>query len=106
MLYHDVRARPEADRLPREMQPAWKNAEVAEMIVNRVIDHAGVTIAAINRRPGYNGCMTWKSDSKRLHARIKRYLNNFLTASDRSPFKSAGSAIRPVTNAPLMISAI
>ena len=106
MLCHDVRVRPEADRLPRETQPACKIVEVAEMIVNRVIDHAGVAIAAINRRPGYNGCMTWKSGSKCLHAWIKRYLNNFLTASDRSPFKSAGSAIRPVTNAPLMISAI
>jgi 2-methylcitrate dehydratase len=62
MIQHDVRVHPESDRLPREDQLAWKiaavasdlvavDADVAEMIVNRVIDNASVAIAAINRRP-------------------------------------------------------
>ena len=62
MEMHDVRVHPEKDRLPREAQLAWKIAavasdpvevepEVAEMIVNRVIDNAAVAIAAINRHP-------------------------------------------------------
>ncbi len=62
MVVHEVRVHPEADRLPREAQLAWKIAEVAadpvavepavaEMIINRVIDNASVAIAAINRRP-------------------------------------------------------
>ncbi len=62
MKLHDVRVHPEADRLPREDQLAWKIAavasdavpvlpEVAEMIINRVIDNASVAIASINRHP-------------------------------------------------------
>ncbi|WP_284944154.1 MmgE/PrpD family protein [Acidisoma cladoniae] len=62
MILHDVRVHPEADRLPRAQQLAWKiaavaadpvavDADVAEMIVNRVIDNASVAIAAINRHP-------------------------------------------------------
>jgi 2-methylcitrate dehydratase len=62
MITHDVRVHPEADRLPRADQLAWKIAEVAadpvpvdpavaEMIVNRIIDNASVAIAAINRHP-------------------------------------------------------
>ena len=62
MEMHDVRVHPEKDRLPREAQLAWKIArvaadpvevepDVAEMIVNRVIDNAAVAIAAINRHP-------------------------------------------------------
>lgn len=62
MIVHDVRVHPEADRLARNGQLAWKIAEVAadpvavepavaEMIVNRVIDNAAVAIAAINRHP-------------------------------------------------------
>jgi 2-methylcitrate dehydratase len=62
MITHDVRVHPEQDRLPRAAQLAWKIAEVAadpvpvepdvaEMIVNRVIDNASVAIAAINRHP-------------------------------------------------------
>ena len=62
MILHEVRAHPEADRLARAGQLAWKIAavaadpvpvapEVAEMIVNRVIDNAGVAVAAINRAP-------------------------------------------------------
>ncbi|MCK8787004.1 MmgE/PrpD family protein [Roseomonas sp. NAR14] len=62
MQIHDVRVHPEADRLPRESQLAWKiaevatdpvavEAEVADMIINRVIDNASVAIAAINRHP-------------------------------------------------------
>jgi len=62
MKVHDVRVHPEADRLPREEQLAWKiaavaadpaplDADVVEMIGNRVIDNASVAIAAINRHP-------------------------------------------------------
>src|SRR5438270_13803197 len=62
MKLHDVRVHPEKDRLPKEEQLAWKIAavafdpvevesEVADMIVNRVIDNAAVAIAAVNRRP-------------------------------------------------------
>ncbi len=62
MILHEVRVHPEADRLAREGQLAWKIAavaadpapvasDVAEMIVNRVIDNASVAIAAINRAP-------------------------------------------------------
>src|SRR5215472_8026455 len=57
-----VKVHPSAERLPREEQLAWKIAEVAadpvtverdvaEMIINRIIDNAAVAIAAINRRP-------------------------------------------------------
>ncbi len=62
MIDHEVRVHPESDRLPRERQLAWKIAavaadpvevepDVAEMIINRVIDNAAVAIAAINRHP-------------------------------------------------------
>ncbi len=62
MILHDVRVHPEADRLPREDQLAWKiaavaadpvavEAEVAEMIVNRLIDNAAVAVASVNRHP-------------------------------------------------------
>jgi 2-methylcitrate dehydratase len=62
MKLHDVRVHPEADRLARADQLAWKIAEVAadpvavlpevtDMIINRVIDNASVAIAAINRHP-------------------------------------------------------
>ena len=62
MILHDVRVHPEADRLARADQLAWKlaevasdpvavEAEVAEMIVNRLIDNASVALASINRHP-------------------------------------------------------
>ena len=62
MHLHDVRVYPSKKALPHEEQLAWKIAgvaadrvavgrDVAEMIVNRVIDNAAVAIAAINRRP-------------------------------------------------------
>ena len=62
MIIHDVRVHPESDRLARSDQLAWKiaavaadpvevGAEVAEMIINRVIDNASVAIASINRHP-------------------------------------------------------
>lgn len=62
MIIHDVKVHPEADRLPREAQLAWKIAAVAadpvavepavvDMIINRIIDNASVAIAAINRGP-------------------------------------------------------
>jgi 2-methylcitrate dehydratase len=60
MILHDVRVHPSKDNLPREDQLAWKIAavaadkvaveeDVAEMIVNRIIDNASVAVAAINR---------------------------------------------------------
>jgi 2-methylcitrate dehydratase len=62
MKLHDVKVHPEADRLPREHQLAWKIAavaadpvdvlpDVADMIINRVIDNAAVAVASINRHP-------------------------------------------------------
>ncbi len=62
MIAHEVRVHPESDRLAREDQLAWKLAEVAsdpvavapevaEMIVNRLIDNASVALASINRHP-------------------------------------------------------
>ncbi len=62
MKSHLVRVHPEQDRLPRGEQLAWKiaevaadpvavDADVAEMIVNRIIDNAAVAMAAINRAP-------------------------------------------------------
>jgi len=62
MQWHHVKVHASAEKLPREEQLAWKIAEVAadrvgveadvaEMIANRVIDNAAVAIAAINRRP-------------------------------------------------------
>jgi 2-methylcitrate dehydratase len=62
MRVHDVKVHSSKNSLIREEQLAWKIAavasdpvpadqEVAEMIANRIIDNAGVAIAAINRRP-------------------------------------------------------
>ena len=62
MQIHHVRVHPSSDRLPREEQLAWKiasvasddvrvEAEVAEAVIDRVIDDAAVAIAAINRSP-------------------------------------------------------
>src|ERR1700722_5360890 len=62
MITHDVKVHPSKEDLRREDQIAWKIAgvaadkvavdkDVAEMIVNRIIDNAAVAIAAINRRP-------------------------------------------------------
>ncbi|MDO5706508.1 MAG: MmgE/PrpD family protein, partial [Paracoccus sp. (in: a-proteobacteria)] len=62
MITHDVRTYRSAEHLPREEQLAWKIAEVAadpvaveadvaEMIVNRIIDNAAVAAASVARRP-------------------------------------------------------
>jgi 2-methylcitrate dehydratase len=62
MKLHDVKVYPSQSRLPREQQLAWKIAgvaadrvavqrDVADMIVNRIIDNAAVAMAAINRHP-------------------------------------------------------
>ena len=62
MIVHEVRVRPSAARLPREAQLTWKLAElaaaapppetaVAAMVACRVVDNAGVALAAINRQP-------------------------------------------------------
>ncbi|MGN7870984.1 MmgE/PrpD family protein [Paracoccus sp. 22332] len=62
MITHDVRTYKSAEHLPREEQLAWKIAEVAadpvaveadvtEMIVNRIIDNAAVAAASVARRP-------------------------------------------------------
>ena len=65
MINHKVRVYPSSEVLPRHDQLAWKIAQIAadpapvedpvvEMIVNRIIDNAGVAIAAINRGPVAN----------------------------------------------------
>src|SRR6266436_3728947 len=62
MQIHPVKVHPSKERFPREEQLAWKIASVAadvvpvqpdvtEIIINRIIDNAGVAIAAINRSP-------------------------------------------------------
>ncbi len=61
MIRHEVRVHPSAERLPRENQLAWKLAEMAhlpqirretaELVTARIIDNAGVALAAINRKP-------------------------------------------------------
>lgn len=62
MKLHEVRVHASKDEFPREDELAWKIAavaadrvavekDVAEMIINRIIDNAAVAIAAINRRP-------------------------------------------------------
>jgi 2-methylcitrate dehydratase len=62
MVLHEVRVHPSSAPLPRHTQLTWKLAalaatappptpEVAEMIACRVIDNAGVALAAINRPP-------------------------------------------------------
>jgi 2-methylcitrate dehydratase len=63
MNQHEVRVHPSDDRLPREEQLAWKiaevaadpvavDADVAEMVINRIIDNAAVAVASITRGPG------------------------------------------------------
>jgi 2-methylcitrate dehydratase len=65
MLVHRVQVYPSRTPLPRTEQLAWKIAEVAtaspqpdkevaEMVINRMIDNAGVALAAINRAPVAN----------------------------------------------------
>ncbi|MEE9239897.1 MAG: MmgE/PrpD family protein [bacterium] len=65
MRTHTVRVYPSKESLPKEEQLAWKIAEVAadpspidpdvaDMVVNRIIDNAGVAIAAVNREPAAN----------------------------------------------------
>ena len=62
MKVHSVRTHASAAQLPRTAQLAWKiaavaadpvpvDADVIEMIGNRIIDNAAVAAAAINRRP-------------------------------------------------------
>jgi 2-methylcitrate dehydratase len=59
---HEVRVHPSEDNLPREQQLAWKIAEVAtdpvpvtdevaDMVINRVIDNAAVAAASLTRAP-------------------------------------------------------
>jgi len=65
MITHHVKVYPSKVPLPKTEQLAWKLAtvatdkapilpEVAEMVVNRIIDNAAVAIAAINREPVAN----------------------------------------------------
>jgi 2-methylcitrate dehydratase len=59
---HDVRVHPSSDNLAREDQLAWKIAEVAtdpvavtddvaDMVINRIIDNASVAVASLTREP-------------------------------------------------------
>ena len=65
MRDHDVHVHPSSRTPAREEQLAWKLAlvaadpvalddDVAEMIVNRIIDNTGVAVAALRRRPVAN----------------------------------------------------
>jgi 2-methylcitrate dehydratase len=65
MVIHRVQVYPSKALLPKTEQLAWEiaevastaplpDAEVAEMVINRIIDNAGVALAAINRGPVAN----------------------------------------------------
>jgi 2-methylcitrate dehydratase len=65
MVIHRVQVYPSKTPLPKAEQLAWKIAEVAnaappadaevtEMVINRIIDNVGVALAAINRAPVAN----------------------------------------------------
>ena len=65
LILHHLKVYPSKTRLTKAEQLAWKLAElaqaapvpeadVAEMVINRVIDNAGVAMAAINRSPVAN----------------------------------------------------
>ena len=65
MKKHAVKVYPSKTPLPKEEQLAWKMAEVAaddapikddvaEMVINRIIDNASVAVASINRLPVAN----------------------------------------------------
>jgi 2-methylcitrate dehydratase len=65
MILHRVSVHPSASSLPKQAQLAWKiaeiasarpplDADVAEMVINRLIDNAAVALAAINRPPVAN----------------------------------------------------
>jgi 2-methylcitrate dehydratase len=65
VIDHEVRTHKTSESLPRQQQLAWKLAEVAtdevpvepevaEMVVNRLIDDAAVAAAALRRRPVAN----------------------------------------------------
>ena len=65
MVIHRVQVYPSKTPLPKTEQLAWKIAKVAnaappadvevtEMVINRIIDNAGVALAAINRAPVAN----------------------------------------------------
>ena len=58
MIEHETRVHKSAENLLVGEQLAWKIAEVAEMIVNRVIDNAGVAAASLRRRPVMNAAGT------------------------------------------------
>ena len=62
MIEHEVRSHKSAEALARQQQLAWKlaavatddvpvEADVTEMVVNRLIDDAGVAAAALSRHP-------------------------------------------------------
>jgi len=62
---HAVKVHLEKERLPKEEQLAWKfaqlasdevgvDADVREMVINRIIDNASVAVAASNRNPVAN----------------------------------------------------
>lgn len=65
MKTHEIRVYPSKEHLPKEEQFAWKlatmatdpvdiDADVTEMIINRIIDNASVAIASVNRLPVAN----------------------------------------------------
>lgn len=65
MKNHSVQVYPSKANLPKEDQLAWKLArvttddvpigdDVADMVINRIIDNASVAVASVNRRPVVN----------------------------------------------------
>ena len=106
MITYDVRVHPSTDDLKREDQLAWKIAgvaadkvavdkDVAEMIVNRIIDNASVAIAAVNRHPVVVGARHGAGPS--AHARPAPRCSACRRASAFSPEWAAwanGTAVR------------
>jgi 2-methylcitrate dehydratase len=78
VIDHDVHVRRSSEPFPREEQLAWRIAEVAadpvpvpddvaEMVINRIIDNAAVAIASLNRAP-----VVAARDQARAHGIVRR----------------------------------
>ncbi len=104
MTIHTVKVYPSKSNLPKENQLAWKIAEIAstpfqlddsaiEMLINRMIDNAGVAIAAINRTPVANARSQALCHPRQNGATIFGMPNNKLFEAEWSAWAN-GTAVR------------
>ncbi|MDH4128968.1 MAG: MmgE/PrpD family protein [Spirochaetota bacterium] len=104
MKNHYVRVYQSKEPLARENQLAWKLAELAvdntsidndvvEMIINRIIDNAGVAIAAINRTPVANARSQALSHPRSNGATVFGLSNDKLFDAEWSAWAN-GTAVR------------